>query len=284
MTPSTVTPAPWVPFTRAGCDVGDVATANQELENTTPDIADAFGANSPEAQQLAADKDSFKDAETADYVGLGRALRPGQRVLLHRQGDQVRPEQPVADRGDRLAAAGAGRVQRVPGAVRAPVRRAAARRGHREPVQPRVQVTNAAGNLIDENGNQINGAFLTNHPGFPGFGPINASQTLAYMGDLLESGVSVVNGYIADVHGNEHIPGLTACASAPSALGSGTACYIAQAQYYNDRVRHVLPAAGRRRHHRGQHGVRAQLGRGRPRGRRQRRPDHPAHARPTATA
>ena len=70
VTPNTVTPAPWVPFTRAGCDVADVATANQELENTTPDIADAFGANSPEAQQLAADPDSFKDAETADYVGV----------------------------------------------------------------------------------------------------------------------------------------------------------------------------------------------------------------------
>src|ERR1039458_8546051 len=68
--PTTSTPAPWVPYSRAGCDVGDVATVNQELENTTPDIADAFGASSPEAQQLAADPDSFKDAETADYVGL----------------------------------------------------------------------------------------------------------------------------------------------------------------------------------------------------------------------
>jgi hypothetical protein len=74
---------------------------------------------------------------------------------------------------------------------------------------------------------------VTNHPGFPGFGSINASQTLAYMADMLESGVPVVNGYISDIHGNEHIPGLPACTSAPSALGSGTACYIAQAQYYN---------------------------------------------------
>ena len=95
------------------------------------------------------------------------------------------------------------------------------------------QVTNAAGNLVDENGNQINGAFLTNHPGFPGFGSINASQTLAYMADMLEAGVPVVNGYIADIHGNEDIPGLAACKGAPAALGSGTACYIAQAQYYN---------------------------------------------------
>src|ERR1035441_5898591 len=94
------------------------------------------------------------------------------------------------------------------------------------------QVTNAAGNLVDENGNQINGAFLTSHPGFPGFGPINASQTLAYAADMLESGVPVVNGYIADIHGNEHIPGLAACNGAPSALGPGTPCYVAQAQYY----------------------------------------------------
>ena len=86
---------------------------------------------------------------------------------------------------------------------------------------------------MDENGNQINGAFLANHPGFPGFGPINASQSLAYMADMLESGVPVVNGYVADIHGNENIPGVAACQGAPAALGPGTPCYIAQAQYYN---------------------------------------------------
>ena len=77
------------------------------------------------------------------------------------------------------------------------------------------QVTNSAGNLVDENGNQINGAFLTNHPGFPGFSPINASQSLAYMADMLESGVPVVNGYISDIHGNEHIPGRGRVQAAP---------------------------------------------------------------------
>src|SRR5262249_25610416 len=99
------------------------------------------------------------------------------------------------------------------------------------------QVTNAAGNLVDENGNQINGAFLTNHPGFPGFTTINASQSLAYAADLQESGVPVTYAYISDIHGNEHIPGLSGtggpCNGAPAALGSGSACYIAQAQYYN---------------------------------------------------
>ena len=95
------------------------------------------------------------------------------------------------------------------------------------------EVTNAAGNLVDLNGNQLNGAFLTNHPGFPGFGSINASQGLAYVADMQEAGVPVTYGYVADIHGNEHIPGVTACNSAPAALGSGSACYIAQAQYYN---------------------------------------------------
>ena len=33
------------------------------------------------------------------------------------------------------------------------------------------QVTNSAGNLVDLDGNQINGAFLTNHPGLPGLQP-----------------------------------------------------------------------------------------------------------------
>ena len=64
-------PAPWVPFTRAGCDVGDVSTANMVLENTNPDLANIFGPSSPEVQQLNADPDSFKDQETNDYVGLG---------------------------------------------------------------------------------------------------------------------------------------------------------------------------------------------------------------------
>ncbi len=234
VSPSTVTPAPWVPFTRAGCDVADIATANQELENTTPDIAQAFGANSPEAQQLAADQDSFKDAETADYVGVAvhcargsafcadaKGVRGNQTTVSPTAVPDVLPQEPggytgfTALYGHRYVAPqlGAGTPN-------------LSRNG--------FAVTNAAGNLVDENGNQINGAFLTNHPGFPGFGPINASQTLAYLADSLEAGVPVVNGYIADIHGNEKIPGLAACNGAPAALGPGSPCYIAQAKYYND--------------------------------------------------
>jgi hypothetical protein len=36
-------PAPWVPFTRAGCDVGAFSIANIELENTGSDVNTVFG-------------------------------------------------------------------------------------------------------------------------------------------------------------------------------------------------------------------------------------------------
>src|SRR6478672_3801353 len=64
------TPAPWVPFTRAGCSVGNFSTANMVLENTNVDLPTVFGPNSPEVAQYNADPSSFKDPETADYVGV----------------------------------------------------------------------------------------------------------------------------------------------------------------------------------------------------------------------
>src|SRR5215472_9140411 len=84
--PDTITPAPWVPYTRAGCNVGEVGTANQELENTAVDIPKVFGPNSPEAQQLAADPEHFKDQETADYVGIGVHCSQGSAFCADAQG------------------------------------------------------------------------------------------------------------------------------------------------------------------------------------------------------
>jgi hypothetical protein len=231
--PDTTTPAPWAPFTRAGCNVGDVATVNQELENTSVDIPKVFGASSAEEQQLTADTDSFKDAETADYVGIAVHCAKGSAFCSTAQG--VKYGQTAAS-----PTAVTDSLPTEPGGYTG----YQGLFGHRY-VAPQLgagtpsvakngyQVTNAAGNLVDENGNQINGAFLASHPGFPGFGPINASQTLAYVADMQETGVPVTNGYIADIHGNEHIPGLSACIGAPAALGSGSPCYVAQAQYYN---------------------------------------------------
>jgi len=231
--PDTTTPAPWVPFTRAGCNVGEAGSVNQDLENNAVDIPKVFGANSPEAQQLAADTDSFKDAETADYAGIAVHCAKGTAFCSSATGVKFGQTTPTPTAVTDSLPDEPGGYTGFQGLF-----------GHRY-VAPQLgagtaslsrhgyQVTNAAGNLVDENGNQINGAFLTNHPGFPGFGPINASQTLAYVADMQEAGLPVTNGYIADIHGNEHIPGLTACTNAPAALGSGDPCYVAQAQYYN---------------------------------------------------
>src|SRR5215469_10181800 len=235
--PNTITPAPWAPFTRAGCDAGYVGTANVELENTAVDIPKVFGPNSPEAQQLAQDPDSFKDAETADYVGVAVHCAQGSAFCADAQGVKFGQTSPSPTASPDLLPNEPGGYTGFQGLF-----------GHRY-VAPQLgagtpnlsrngyQVTNAAGNLVDLNGNEIDGAFLNNQPGFPGFSNINASQTLAYMSDMLESGVPVVGGYMADVHGNEHIPGLTGpgqpCNGAPSALGSGSPCFVAQAQYYN---------------------------------------------------
>ncbi|HWG62477.1 MAG TPA: hypothetical protein VG253_12265 [Streptosporangiaceae bacterium] len=231
--PNKITPAPWVPFTRAGCDVGDVATVNQELENTSPDIPKVFGPNSPEAKQLANDPDSFKDAETADYVGLAVHCAEGSVFCSSASGVKYGQTKPsptaVADVLPNEPGGYAGYQGLFGHRYVAPQLGA----GTPNVTHHGYPVTNAAGNLVDENGNQINGAFLTNHPGFPGFGGITASQTLAYIADLQESGVPVTSGYISDLHGNHHIPGLSACNSAPAALGPGDPCYVAQAQYYN---------------------------------------------------
>jgi hypothetical protein len=233
VSPTTVTPAPWVPYTRGGCNVGEVATANQELENTAVDIPKVFGPNSPENAQLNADPDHFKDPENAQYVGIGVHCAQGSAFCAGAKGVKFGQTSPSAT-------AVADLLPDEPHGYNG----FQALFGHRY-VAPQLgagtanlsrngfQVTNAAGNLVDLNGGQINGAF-TSAPGFPGFGPINAGQTLAYVADMLESGVPVVNGYIADVHGNETIPALTSvCGNAPPALGSGSACYIAQAKYYN---------------------------------------------------
>jgi hypothetical protein len=237
VSPTSTPPAPWVPFTRAGCNVGDVATANQELESTSPDMADAFGANSPEVAQLNADTDPYKDPETADYIGVAVHCAQGNAFCTSATGDRgnettpsptaqpdLLPDEPGGYNGYE-ALFGHNYVAPQLGAGKPSL----SRNGY--------EITNSKGNLVDLNGNEIDGAFLTNYPGFPGFSSINASQTLAYMADMLESGVPVVSGYISDLHGNEFIQGLSSkgepCYHAGDALGSGSACYVAQAAYYN---------------------------------------------------
>jgi hypothetical protein len=55
-------PAPWVPFTRAGCDVGAFSTANIVLERAPFDVKKVFGATSVQAAETVAN-------QTNDFIG-----------------------------------------------------------------------------------------------------------------------------------------------------------------------------------------------------------------------
>jgi hypothetical protein len=77
-------PAPWVPFTRAGCDVGAFSTANIVLERSPFDVRQVFGAGSPQANE-----DS--DHQNADFIGEAVHCAVGQPALQFRQRSTKRP-------------------------------------------------------------------------------------------------------------------------------------------------------------------------------------------------
>lgn len=226
------TPAPWVPFTRAGCSVGDFSTANMVLENTNPDLTTVFGTNSPEVQQLNADPDVRKNLEVADYIGVvlhcakndalcanAQAIKFGQMSPSPSANPDLLPSEPGGYSGFQ-GVFGARYVMPVLGA------------GTPNKMINGYQVTNANGNLVDLNGVQINGGFLAApHPGFPGFSP-TAAQTLAYLADMQEAGIPVTYGYISDAHDKK--TGAAGCTSPGNALGPGDFCYVAALKSYDN--------------------------------------------------
>jgi hypothetical protein len=236
--PDRITPAPWVPFTRAGCDVGDFSTANMVGENANVDIPTLFGVGSPEDNQLKADTgDRFKDAEVADYIGEAVHCAQGSAFCADAEATKYGQSAPSPTAvGDSLPTEPGGYdgFQALFGH-----RYIAPQLGAGTPDITRhgYQVTNAAGNLVDENGNEIDGAFLTPaHPGFPGFSP-TPSQTLAMVADMQESGIPVTYGYISDMHERKDFDqGACTTATADRAgrpIGPGDACYQENGSFYN---------------------------------------------------
>ncbi|UQX87008.1 alkaline phosphatase family protein [Jatrophihabitans telluris] len=228
------TPAPWVPFTRAGCSVGDFSTANMVLENTALDLPTVFGAGSAEVAQYQADPSSFKDAETADYVGVAVHCAKDASTCSDAQAVKYGSSSPAPS-------AVADNLPTEPGGYLG----YQALFGHRY-VAPQLgagtpslthngyPVTDSAGNLTDLDGNTLINSFA-GKPGFPGFSP-TATQSLAYLADMQESGIPVTYGYISDLH--ERKPGSSQCTTAPSAgngkpLGPGDSCYVSNAAAYD---------------------------------------------------
>jgi hypothetical protein len=219
-----VTPAPWVPFTRAGCSVGNFSTANMVLENASVDVPTVFGADSPEAVETAANPDGFKDVQVAKYVGEAIHCAHGDTICAS-------SSRPVADTLQ-TEPGGYDGYQALFGASYI----APAIGGGPNTFHDGYRVTDASGNLVDLDGNTLQEPF-SHTSGFPGFNP-TATQSLAVMADMQEAGIPVTYGYISDLHEKKSDTrvGCTTTANAATAgrpVGPGDSCYVANAQHYD---------------------------------------------------
>jgi hypothetical protein len=163
-------PAPWVPFTRAGCNVGAVSIADMELENITSDITTVFGAGSPEA--IESSTSALKAQAVADFEGIAVHCAAGNALCAAGNNGKpdLLPDEPGSYTGYNALF------------------------GHKY-VAP---VISPSGPLVDLEGNLITDG--NGHVGFPGFGPITASQSLGYVAAMQEHGVPVTFAYISDAH------------------------------------------------------------------------------------
>jgi hypothetical protein len=193
-------PAPWVPFARAGCDVGAFSIANIEFENTTTDITDidtVFGPASPEHQENLQDHNKA----VADFEGIIIHCAKKSRVCAGAGAPDILQDEPGGYFGF-SALYGNKNVQ--------------------PQISPNGPVTDLDGNVIqDSHGN----------PGFPGFSP-TPSQTLGYLATMLEAGVPVVYGYIADAHDNRG-SALSGVDASVTTFGLGEAGYVMQLKAYD---------------------------------------------------
>jgi hypothetical protein len=160
-------PAPWVPFTRAGCDVGAFSVANIEFENITTDVTNVFGAGSPEAAEATSNPTKAK----ADFLGIAVHCAQSSPICAKGKAD-VLTDEPGGYQGFNALFGGVN-------------------------VQPAVS---PHGPVKDIDGNVI--ADASGNPGFPNTFNPSASQTLGYLATMLEAGIPVVYGYIEDMHDN----------------------------------------------------------------------------------
>jgi len=161
-------PAPWVPYTRAGCNVGQVATANTVLENIATDIPTVFGATSPQAAEVKANPGQA----FADFVGIGVHCAASSVLCSSANGGQADklPDEP-------------GGYSGYKGLF-----------GHKyvaPQISPNGPMTDLSGNVIQD---------PSGHVGFPGFDGMAAKVSLSYVAAMQEHGIPITYAYISDAH------------------------------------------------------------------------------------
>jgi hypothetical protein len=207
-------PAPWVPWTRAGCNVGAVSIANMELENVAGDLQSVFGSDPTELAAALAEAKANHNEAVADFEGIAIHCAAGNAVCStanHGEPD-ILTQEPGGYAGFNALF------------------------GHKF-VAP---VISPGGPLNDLDGNLISDTH--GNTGFPGFSGISAAQTLSYVAAMQEHGVPITYAYISDTHDNHAHDIATApaaCSTDPelvlgAANGPGSICYEAQLVAYNE--------------------------------------------------
>src|SRR5438552_5621793 len=167
------TPAPWVPFTRAGCDFGAVSLANIELENTGTgpfgDMSEVFGTGSPEwseavASNAAPGGTAARAKALTDYVGIAIHCGSGGGIcarnatnITNSRADRL-PDEPGTYLGYQALFGG-------------------------KYVNPAIN--NGAASVNNMSGAPVTDPF--GQPGFPGFDGAFATNTLGYLAQMQES-------------------------------------------------------------------------------------------------
>jgi hypothetical protein len=200
-------PAPWPVYTRAGCDVGAIATANIVLENTSTgpngDITKVFGNPSPQATEANASAaatagSAARALAQTDFVGLAIHCAQGSSICASGQNDLL-PSEPIPYVG----------FKGLFGA---------------QSINPALTGGTTLNDLL---GSPIVDPF--NQPGFPGFDGMSAAVSLAYVVAMQEKGIPVTYAYISDAHDFHGVSG-----NAHLAFGPGSQGYVEQLKAYDD--------------------------------------------------
>jgi hypothetical protein len=215
-------PAPWAPFTRAGCDVGAFSIANMEFESLPADVRTVFGVGSPEDVAVSAAlalprtpaNAPARQAPNTDYLGIAVHCAQGSQLCTNSHGRaDALPDEPGGYTGFQALFGNVNVAPVICGAVPAGC--------------------DGSGHVKDTDGSVIADAY--GRPGFPNiFSPL-AKQSLGYAATMLEAGIPVVYVYLADGHDRNPVP-LDPATNLPGpshAFGAGEAEYVSQLKAYD---------------------------------------------------
>ena len=187
-------PAPWVPFTRAGCDVGAFSTANIVLERTPFDEIEVFGAGQPQTLESTTNQNN-------DFIGAAIHCAKGSALCSTNGVADKLPDEPGTTYSGYQALFGLKYI---------------------------LPALNASGGITPYTvGASSDGVPIT------GFNQLNfnptPAQTLAVVETMLKQGIPVIFAYIADAHDNHE----GAALSLEATFGPGEAPYVTQLSHYD---------------------------------------------------